>query len=75
MEIVTSWMEKGIEIGIKRGEQKIIKRLLKQRFDNITPTLENRINGLSSEQIENLADSIFDFQSLEDFINWLDQQN
>ncbi|MEL7035027.1 MAG: DUF4351 domain-containing protein [Cyanobacteria bacterium J06592_8] len=71
MEIVTSWMEKGIE----RGEQKIIKRLLKQRFNNMTPTLENRINGLSSEQIENLADSIFDFQSLEDFLNWLNQQN
>ncbi|MDY7020102.1 MAG: DUF4351 domain-containing protein [Cyanobacteriota bacterium] len=75
MEIVTSWMEKGIERGMNQGEQKIIKRLLKQRFNNMTPTLENRINGLSSEQIENLADSIFDFQSLEDFLNWLNQQN
>lgn len=71
MEIVTSWMEKGIE----RGEQKIIKRQLKRRFNNMIPALENRVNGLSSEQIENLADVIFDFQSLEDFINWLDQQN
>lgn len=71
MEIVTSWMEKGIE----QGEQKIIKRQLKRRFNHIDPTLESRINGLSSEQIENLADAIFDFQSLEDLIKWLDQQN
>ncbi|MFQ4140728.1 DUF4351 domain-containing protein [Chlorogloeopsis sp. ULAP02] len=71
MEIVTSWMQKGIE----QGEQKIIKRQLKRRFNNIDYTLENRINDLSSEQLENLADAIFDFQSLEDLINWLDQQD
>jgi hypothetical protein len=67
MEIVTSWMEK--------GEQKIIQRQLKRRFDNINPTLETRINTLSLEQIENLADAIFDLQSLEDLTNWLNQQN
>ncbi len=71
MEIVTSWMEKGIE----QGEQKVIKILLKRRFNYIDPTLESRIDGLSSEQIENLASVIFDLQSLEDLIKWLDQQN
>ncbi|MEH2322676.1 MAG: DUF4351 domain-containing protein [Nostoc sp.] len=75
MEIVTSWMEKGITQGIEQGEKNIVKRQLKRRFNNIDSTLENRINGLSSEQLENLADAIFDFQSLEDLINWLDQQN
>ncbi|GCL39381.1 hypothetical protein SR1949_45070 [Sphaerospermopsis reniformis] len=70
MEIVTSWMEKGIE----QGEQKIVKKLLKRRFNNITPSLENRINELSVEQIESLADAIFDFQSVDNLINWLDQQ-
>ena len=78
MEIVTSWMEKGIEKGIEqgieKGEQKIIKKQLKRRFNNITPSLENRINELSVEQIESLADAIFDFQSVDDLINWLDQQ-
>ena len=90
MEIVTSWMEKGIEQGIKQGieqgikqgieqgieqgEQKIIKKQIKRRFNNITPSLENRINELSIEQIESLADAIFDFQSVDNLINWLDQQ-
>lgn len=79
MEIVTSWMQKGIEQGIERGieqgEQKIVKRQLKRRFNNIDSILENRINDLSSEQLENLADAIFDLQSLEDLIKWLDQHN
>ncbi|MDB9399682.1 DUF4351 domain-containing protein [Microcystis aeruginosa CS-567/02-A1] len=70
MEIVTSWMERGIE----QGEQKIIKRQLKRRFNHITPAIESRINELSSEQIESLADAIFDLQSLEDLIHWLEQQ-
>ncbi|ULP73503.1 hypothetical protein BDGGKGIB_03157 [Nodularia sphaerocarpa UHCC 0038] len=70
MEIVTSWMEKGIE----QGEQKIVKRQLKRRFNDITPAIESRINELSSPQIESLADAIFDLQTLEDLINWLDQQ-
>ena len=82
MEIVTSWMEKGIEKGIKQGieqgieqgEQKIIKRQVKRRFNNITPTLESQINSLSSAQLENLADVIFDLQSLADLTNWLEQQ-
>lgn len=82
MEIVTSWMEKGIEKGIEqgieqgieKGEQKIIKKQLKRRFNNITPSLENQINELSVQQMESLADAIFDFQSVDDLINWLDQQ-
>lgn len=82
MEIVTSWMEKGIEKGIEQGikqgieqgEQKIIKRQLQRRFNNITPTLESQINSLSSAQLENLADVIFDLQSLADLTNWLEQQ-
>ena len=74
MEIVTSWMEKGIKQGIEQGEQKIIKRQVKRRFNNITPTLESQINRLSSEQLENLADVIFDLQSLADLTNWLEQQ-
>jgi hypothetical protein len=67
MEIVTSWMEK--------GEQKLINRLVKRRFNDISPELENRINSLSLSQIESLADAIFDLQSLDDLINWLNQQN
>jgi hypothetical protein len=73
MEIVTSWMEKGIEQGIEQGEQKLINRLIKRRF-NTSEDVENRINNLSISQIENLADVIFDLQSLDDLILWLNSQ-
>lgn len=69
MEIVTSWMEREIE----QGEQKLIKRQLKRLF-NISEDVENRINNSSISQIENLADIIFDLQSLDDLILWLNSQ-
>lgn len=69
MEIVTSWMERGIE----QGEQKLINRLIKRRF-NTSEDVENRINNLSISQIENLADIIFDLKSLDDLILWLNSQ-
>ncbi|HLP88679.1 MAG TPA: DUF4351 domain-containing protein, partial [Nostocaceae cyanobacterium] len=74
MQIVTSWMEKGIEQGITQGELRIIKKQLKRRFINIEPSLEKRIDSLSSEKLENLSEAIFDLQSLEDLIKWLDAQ-
>ncbi|MGI0482007.1 DUF4351 domain-containing protein, partial [Geminocystis sp. CENA526] len=76
MEIVTSWMEEGIEIGEKRAEKRgeinVIKRLIKRRFNNLSQELEDNINRLSLSQLENLADAIFDFQSLDDVIHWLE---
>ncbi|WP_017295298.1 DUF4351 domain-containing protein [Geminocystis herdmanii] len=76
MEIVTSWMEEGIEIGEKRaekrGEQNLIKRQIKRRFNYLSQELDTKINSLSLPQIESLADAIFDFQSLDDVIHWLE---
>ncbi len=75
MKIVTSWMEEGIEIGLQRGlhqgEQNLVKRQIKKRFGEFSPELERQINDLSLCQIEDLGDAIFDFQCLDDLINWL----
>ena len=78
MEIVTSWMEKGIERGIeqgiergiKQGEQTLINRQLKRRF-NISEELENRINNLSINQIE----SFLAEKSIEISIDYTDFSN
>ena len=75
MEIVTSWMEKGIETGIERGEKTLILRLLKRRFGNLSVDVENQINNLSLHQTESLGDALLDFQSLDDLINWLNSHN
>ncbi|WP_308255142.1 DUF4351 domain-containing protein [Geminocystis sp. GBBB08] len=53
-------------------EQNVIKRLIKRRFNNLSEELEDKINSLSLSQLDSLADAIFDFQSLDDVIHWLE---
>jgi Domain of unknown function (DUF4351)/Putative transposase, YhgA-like len=71
MEIVTSWMEKGIET----GEKGLVIRLLNRCFGSISNDLQQQINGLSIQKIEQLADSLLDFKSETDLINWLNQNS
>ena len=83
MQIVTSWMEQGIEQGIERGiqqgrqeaitkEKDLIVRQIKRKVGNIDMELETRIKSLNLEVIEVLAEAIFDFATVEDLRNWLD---
>ena len=58
MEIVTSWMEKGIERGFQQGFQQALAReaalvlyQLNERFRGIPQSLENEIRRLSIVEI------------------------
>ncbi|MBE9041752.1 DUF4351 domain-containing protein [Oscillatoriales cyanobacterium LEGE 11467] len=89
MEIVTSWMEKGIEQGIAQGisqgieqgiEQGIglgivvtVLRQLKHRFGPLSPNLEKQVRDLSLEQLEVLSEALLDFESHADLEKWLFQ--
>ncbi len=55
MEIVTSWMEEGIQQGREQGELAIIQRLLIRRLGGVTPQLQERLRLLSLTQLEDLA--------------------
>lgn len=72
MEIVTSWMEQGIQQGIQR-EVTLVLRLLNRRFGNLNATLEERVRGLSVDQLENLAEAVLDFSTETDLVNWLNR--
>ncbi|BAZ85498.1 DUF4351 domain-containing protein [Dolichospermum compactum] len=83
MQIVTSWMEQGIERGIEQGiqqgrqeaiskEKDLIVRQIKRKVGNIDMELEIRVKSLNLEVIEVLAEAIFDFATVEDLRNWLD---
>ncbi|MBE9258824.1 DUF4351 domain-containing protein [Dolichospermum sp. LEGE 00246] len=82
MQIVTSWMEQGIEQGIQQvlqgrqeaitKEKDLIVRQIKRKVGNIDIELETRIKSLNLEVIEVLAEAIFDFATVEDLRNWLD---
>jgi len=70
MQIVTSWMEEGIQ----QGELKVIERQLTRRIGQITPELQEKLRGLSLTQLEDLAEALLDFTSETELMAWLQQQ-
>jgi len=76
MEIVTSWMEKGIEQGIERGKQSealsLVLRQLRKRLGSLEKEFEDRITELSVGSLEELAEALLDFNSSSDLAAWLD---
>jgi hypothetical protein len=73
MQIVTSWMEEGIEQGKQQATLSLVLRLLSRRVGMLTPELEERVQGLSLTQLEDLAVALLDFFSVEDLEVWLQQ--
>jgi hydroxymethylglutaryl-CoA reductase len=70
MQIVTSWMEEGIQ----QGELKIIQRQLTKRIGAIAPELQEQLPRLSLTQLEDLAEALLDFATEADLMAWLQQQ-
>ncbi|MFM6567986.1 MAG: Rpn family recombination-promoting nuclease/putative transposase, partial [Microcystis panniformis] len=67
-------IERGIERGIEQGierEKTLIIRQLKRKLGEINPSLETQIMELSIDDVEALAEALFDFSTVEDLINWL----
>ncbi|PSF31683.1 hypothetical protein C7H19_22350 [Aphanothece hegewaldii CCALA 016] len=61
--------------GEVKGEVKLILRLLNRRFGQIPPSLATKIQSLSLERLEQLAEDLLDFTSVEDLINWLSERS
>lgn len=77
MEIVTSWMEKGIEQGIQQvleREIKLFLQLINRRLGTISPELKAKISRFSIVEIELLGEVLLDFSSETDLRNWLEQR-
>ncbi|MDJ0618018.1 MAG: DUF4351 domain-containing protein [Calothrix sp. MO_192.B10] len=72
MEIVTSWMRKGLEQGEKQGELKLLMRQINRRLGEITPQLKGRIENLSTPELENLGEALLDFSSVADLEAWFE---
>ena len=57
--------------GKAEGEASLVLRLLKKRIGQVAPDLEQRIQGLSIEELENLGEALLDFATIADLVNWL----
>jgi predicted transposase/invertase (TIGR01784 family) len=59
--------------GRQEGEANLVIRQLNRRFEEIPQNLREKILAMSVEQLENLGESLLDFESLSDLVNWLDR--
>jgi Domain of unknown function (DUF4351) len=73
MQMVTSWMEQGIEQGKERTALKMVQRVLFHRIGVIEPEVADRLRSLSISKLESLFDEALDFNELPELLNWLNQ--
>jgi hypothetical protein len=81
MEMTTSWKEEGLKEGIQIGRQEgrqegqllLVERLLRRRCGAMPKTVKAKLQELSSDRLEKLADALLDFKSAEDLETWLYQ--
>ena len=82
MEIVTSWMEQGIQRGLQQGRQEgrqqeavsMVLRQLTRRLGAVEQSFQERIQRLSLAQLEDLGEALLDFDRVSDLAGWLDGQ-
>lgn len=74
MEIVTSWMEQGLQQGRQQEAVSMVLRQLTRRLSGVDPSLQERIQRLSVAKLEDLGEALLDFDSAADLVAWLDGQ-
>ncbi len=63
---------RGLERGRTEGEQSLVLKLLSRKLGKIEPPIVARINSLSIDKIESLAEDLLDFTQMSDLSAWLD---
>ena len=82
MTIVTSWMQQGIEQGreqgIEQGRERTIAtiaRQLKRKIGLLNTEFEQRLSQLSFDELDLIAEALFDFETLADLDRWLQKNH
>ncbi len=71
MQIVTSWMEEGLQQGRQEEACKIILRFIQQRFPDQVSGFKPQIQALNLAQLDALSDRLFGFESVAELETWL----
>jgi len=75
MEIETSWMREGRQLGREEGRQEAMVSLLSRQLNRRLGTLEHsmleRVQALKPAQLEELSEALLDFGSVADLEQWL----
>ena len=62
---------RGEKRGLVKGQATMLLRLLNRKFGQISPSLRGKVNKLSAKQLENLAETLFDLETIADLSEWL----
>jgi hypothetical protein len=66
-ELTTSWKEEGM----LEESQQIVSRQLRRRWGELPPRMVAQLQALPVQEVENLAEALWDFTSLADVEKWL----
>ena len=66
-------METGREEGREQGSAALLLRMLERKCGPLPADISERIHRLKLQQSLDLGEALFDFQSLEELINWMNQ--
>jgi hypothetical protein len=74
MEFMTDWERKGWEEGrfegISQGKEQILARMIRKRFANISPELFAALEHLTSEELDEISEELFDFADVGALERW-----
>ncbi|AFY53445.1 hypothetical protein Riv7116_0864 [Rivularia sp. PCC 7116] len=68
-------IQRGEQRGKKQEALQLITRLLTRRISNLNSEIQQRINALSTTQLEDLGEALLDFTSQNDLTSWLDNNS
>jgi len=63
--------QRGQILGLKQGLKQAAVRLLTRKFGKVSLRVLKRLDKLSAEQLEDLAEAVFDFEKVADLDLWL----
>ena len=75
MELRTSWHIKGWQEGLEEGRREILLKQLKKRLGFLSSEVEERIKSLSLEELDELAEKIFEVSSESDLRRFLSMEH
>lgn len=67
----TRFYQDGKQEGRQEGEKTLLMRMLTKRFGKLKAAINKKIGQLSLEELEQLADDIWGFNSADDLAHWL----
>jgi predicted transposase/invertase (TIGR01784 family) len=67
-------IQRGIQQGRQQGELAVILRQLTRKLGSVSPEIQAKLQSLSAEKLEELAEVLLDLSTVQDLANWLEAQ-